>query len=106
MKISEQFLQEKGLIKEKYGVQAFASLESLPDLLEEYLEYYKQHSVNVLVSSLLPSDGDIEKLALEMEARYNECHFWKRGKIYADGLRIGAKWIREKARGNLADVNF
>ena len=52
------------------------------------------------VSGSLPSDGDIEALAIQIEERYNECHFWKRGKIYADGLRNGAKWMREKAKGN------
>ena len=53
------------------------------------------------VSEMLPSDGDIEELALQIEERYNECHFWKRGKIYADGFRNGAKFMHKKAKGNL-----
>jgi len=37
----------------------------------------------------------IEKLAIEIEKRYNECHFWKRGRIYADGFRNGANTFLE-----------
>lgn len=60
-------------------------------------------STNVEGQSVSPNDAKplvsgslldrAENVAIELEKQYNDCHFWKRGNVYADGFRNGANFV-------------